>query len=179
MALTKEKKREVQAQYEAWLEQSQAVFLVEYTGMNMPAFDALRHKVRAAGGEFHVVKNTLSKRAFEAQGFTLPGEYFLGSTAVGFAFEDAPAMAKILSETAKELPAVKIKGGLLDGQLVSAAEVRALADLPPLPVMRAHLLRTILAPASKIVRTLAEPGRQIAQVLKSFADAEADSAAPA
>jgi len=179
LALTKEKKQDVQAQYEGWLEKSQAVFLVEYTGMNMPAFDALRRKVRETGGEFHVIKNTLGKRAFEAQGFTTPEEYFLGSTAAGFAFEDPPAMAKILSEMAKELPAVKIKGGLLNGQVVSGADVRALAALPPLPVMRAHLLGTIMAPATKLARTLAEPGRQIAQVLKAYADAEADVSAPA
>ena len=68
---------------------------------------------------------------------------------------------------------MKIKAGYLEGRMMTAEEVKALADLPPLPVMRATLLGTLLAPASQLVRTLAEPGRQVAAVIKAYADQDA------
>jgi large subunit ribosomal protein L10 len=171
LALSKERKEQLQAQYETWIKESQAVVLTEYTGLTMAMIDDLRTKVRDAGGEFHVIKNTLGKRAFDAAGFETPADYFIGSTAFGVAFEDAPGIAKVIKDFGKDAPMVQIKGGLMDGEIVSSDTMIALAELPPLPVVRGQLLGTILAPASKLVRTLAEPGRSLAQVVKARADA--------
>ena len=173
MAISKQQKRDMVAQYGEWLERSGAFVLAEYTGMNMKDMDALRAKVREAGGEFHVVKNTLAKLALKEAKIDYDEEHFLSSTAIGFAFEDPPALAKVISDFEKESDALKIKVGYLEKQMMSAAEVKALADLPPLPVMRATLLSTILAPASQLVRTLAEPGRQVAAVMKAFSERDA------
>jgi len=173
LAISKQQKREMVAQYSEWLERSGAFVLAEYTGMTMKDMDALRAKVREAGGEFHVVKNTLAKLALKEAEIDYDEKYFLSSTAIGFAFEDPPALAKAISDFEKETDALKIKVGYLDKQMMSAAEVKALADLPPLPVMRATLLSTILAPASQLVRTLAEPGRQVAAVMKAFSERDA------
>jgi large subunit ribosomal protein L10 len=173
LALTKEQKREVVAQYGEWLERSDAFVLAEYTGMNMKSMDELRAKVREAGGEFHVVKNTLAKLALKEADIKFQDEHFLSSTAIGFAFEDPPALAKAITDFAQETDFLKVKVGYLEKQMMSAAEVKALADLPPLPVMRATLLSTILAPASQLVRTLAEPGRQVAAVVKAFSERDA------
>jgi large subunit ribosomal protein L10 len=175
LAITKQQKREIVAQYVEWLERSGAFVVTEYTGLDMKAIDALRTKIREAGGEFHVVKNTLVKLALKDADIAFDDEHFLGSTAIGFAFEDPPALAKAISEFSKESEFVKIKVGYLDKQMMSAADVKALADLPPLPVMRATLLSTLLAPASQLVRTLAEPGRQVAAVMKAYSE---QSAAP-
>lgn len=173
MALTKEKKKEVVAEYGSWLEKSRALIVTEYTGVNMKAIDDLRSKVREAGGEFHVVKNTLVKLALADLGYEYGETQFTGSTAIGFAFEDAPALAKAISDFAKTSDFVNIKFGYLDRRAMTAAEVNALADMPPLPVMRAQLLGTIMAPASQLARVLAEPGRQIAAVIKAYADKDA------
>ncbi len=173
MAITKKQKQEITARYSEWLEKSKAVVLAEYTGLNMKDFDALRAQVREAGGEFHVVKNTLMKRVLVDAGMEVEDENFIGSTAIGFAFEDAPALAKALSEFAKSSDFLKVKAGYLDAQHVSAAGVESLANLPPLPVMRATLLSTILAPATQLVRTFSEPGRQVAAVLKAFSEKDA------
>jgi large subunit ribosomal protein L10 len=173
LALSKEKKEQLQAQYQTWIEESQAVVLTEYTGLTMSMIDDLRAKVREAGGEFHVIKNTLGKRAFDAAGFSAPEEYWIGSTAFGIAFEDAPGIAKVIKDFGKDAPVIKIKGGLMDGELVSSEMVMALADLPPLPVVRGQLLGVISAPASKLARIIAEPGRALAQVVKAHADAAA------
>ena len=173
MALTKEQKRKVVAQYGEWLERSDAFVLAEYTGMTMKDMDELRAKIREAGGEFHVVKNTLTKLALKDAEIDFEEDHFLSSTAIGFAFEDPPALAKAMTDFARESDFLNVKVGYLDKQMMSAAEVKALADLPPLPVMRAILLSTILAPASQLVRTLAEPGRQIAAVMKAYSERDA------
>jgi large subunit ribosomal protein L10 len=153
LALSKEKKEQLKAQYQTWIEDSQAVVLTEYTGLTMTMIDELRAKVREVGGEFHVIKNTLGKRAFDAAGFSAPDEYWIGSTAFGIAFEDAPAVAKVIKDFGKEAEMIKIKGGLMDGEFVSPEMVMALADLPPLPVVRGQLLGVILAPATKLGRS--------------------------
>ncbi len=173
MANTKEQKREIVAQYGEWLERSDAFVVTEYTGLTMKDMDALRSKIREAGGEFHVVKNTLVKLALKDAEIDIEEDHFLGSTAIGFAFEDPPALAKAITDFAKESDFVKVKVGYLEKQMMSAAEVKALANLPPLPVMRATLLSTILAPASQLVRTLAEPGRQVAAVMKAYSERDA------
>ena len=170
MALSKERKQEVYAKYEAWFKDAAAIVLTEYTGLDMPAFDALRATIRESGGEFHVVKNTLAKRAFEAAGIEAPADYFVGSTAVGLAFDDPPGMAKAIVDLAKDKEFVVVKGGFLDKEHLNADQVKVMAKLPPLPVVRGQLLGTIMAPASKLVRTVNEPGRQIAQVVKAYSE---------
>lgn len=177
MAITKERKDQLIHQYGDWMKRSQLQVVMTYKGLSMKEVDGLRSKLREVGGEFHVVKNTLAKLAFQQAGMPLPEKFFEASTAIAFAFEDAPAIAKALNELQKTSEFVKVKGGYLDKKPVSPEGVKALADMPPLPVMRALLLGMMLAPASKLVRTLAEPARGLAAVLKAHAEPEA--AAPA
>ena len=179
MAITKEHKEQLIQQYGEWVKESQLQIVMSYTGLSMKDVDNLRSKLREVGGEFHVVKNTLARMAFQQAGMTLPENYFEASTAIAFAMEDAAATAKALTEFAKSSDFVIVKGAYLDASPISADAVKALADMPPLPVMRAQLLGTILAPASKLVRTLAEPARGLAAVLKAHADPEPEAAAAA
>jgi large subunit ribosomal protein L10 len=176
LAISKKRKGELVTQYEAWIDKSQAMFLTEYTGLSMKGVDDLRAKVRDIGGEFHIVKNTLGEVAFNSAGLDLPKGFLEGSSAIVFAFRDAPETAKVLSDFARTSEFVKIKGGYLDRNPITAEEVKSLAELPPLPVMRAQLLGIISAPASKLVRTLAEPARQVASVLKAYADKDSAAA---
>jgi large subunit ribosomal protein L10 len=173
LAISKERKVDVVSQYGAWVNRSQALFLTEYKGLSMKQLDDLRAKIREAGGEFHVVKNTLGSIALQSAGMRVPEGFFEGSTAVGFAFGDVPALAKTMSDYARTSEQFKIKGGYLGKAPITADQVKALADLPPLPVMRAQLLGTILAPASSLARILAEPARQVAAVLKAYAEKDA------
>jgi large subunit ribosomal protein L10 len=170
MAKSKEQKESILTQYMEWVSKSQAVVLVEYTGLKMMNLDAIRTKVREAGGEFHIVKNTLAKLALVKAGFEVPADYTENSTAIGFAFSDPAGFAKALTEATKGMEAVKIKGGFMGPVTLTSDEIKALASLPPLPVTRAQLLGVLLAPANKLVRTLAEPGRQIAYVVKAFSE---------
>jgi large subunit ribosomal protein L10 len=173
LAITKERKNELIAHYSEWVSRSKALVLTQYLGMTMKDIDALRAKVRENGGEFHIIKNTLALLAFERAGLVAPKEQFEGSTAIVFAFSDAPATVKAITEFARTTEFLKIKGGFFEKQSLTPEGVKALAELPPLPVVRAQLLGTLLAPASKLVRTLAEPGRMIAAVIKAHAEPEA------
>lgn len=170
MAITKERKEEILAAYSDWLTKSQAVILVEYTGLKMKDLDNIRARVRESGGEFHILKNTLARRAFADNGMNLPPEFLVQSTAVSFAFSDPASTAKALNDAAKGNEFVKVKGGFMNGQVLDAKQVKALAELPPLPVVRAQLLGVLQAPAGKLVRTIAEPARGLAAVIKAFAE---------
>jgi len=171
LAISKQRKEEMQAQYADWIKRSEAVILVEYTGVSMKALDNIRSKVRDSGGEFHVVKNTLARRVFAENGMDVPADYLLKSTAISFAFSDPASTAKALTDATKGNEFVKVKGGLMGGKTLNAAQVKALSDLPPLPVMRATLLGVLQAPAGKLVRTLAEPARGLAAVIKARSEA--------
>jgi large subunit ribosomal protein L10 len=170
LAVSKERKEEVLATYSEWLKKSQAVILVEYTGVKMKDLDSIRAKVRESGGEFHVVKNTLVRRAFSDNGMSIPDDYLVKSTAVSLAFTDPALTAKALNEATKGSEFVKVKGGFMAGQVLNAVQVKSLADMPPLPVVRAQLLGVLQAPAGKLVRTLAEPARGLAAVIKAFSE---------
>jgi large subunit ribosomal protein L10 len=176
LAVTKEHKQEIVATYQDWIGKSQAVFLTEYTGLSVKDIDALRAKIREVGGEFHIIKNTLGKLAFEGVGYEVPQSYFLGSTAAGFAFEDAASMAKALADFGKSAESLKLKGGYLESRIVNIEEIKSLAALPPLPVVQAQLLGTLMAPANQLARILVEPARQMASVFKSYAETEASPA---
>ncbi len=177
MAISKQRKEEMLSQYAEWLQKSQAVILVEYTSATMKEMDAIRAKVRESGGEFHVLKNTLAKRAFSDAGVNIPDEMLANSTAATFAFTDVAATAKALADATKNLDFVKVKGGVMERTVLNQTQVKALAELPPLPVVRAQLLGVLQAPASKLVRTVAEPARQIASVIKAYVDQSAPAAA--
>jgi len=170
LAISKERKEAVLARYQDWLKRSQAVILVEYTGASMKDMDNIRARIRETGGEFHVVKNTLARRAFADSGLTLSEDVLEKSTAVSFAYADPAATAKALSDVTRNMQFIKVKGGFMGAQMLNAAQVKALADLPPLPVVRSQLLGVLQAPAGKLVRTLAEPARSLASVLRAYTE---------
>jgi large subunit ribosomal protein L10 len=170
LAITKERKEELLQTYAELVKKSEGLILVEYRGLSMKGMDPLRGKVRDAAGELHVVKNTLALKALAAAGRPAPVELFTQTTAVGFAFTDVPAVAKALTTFAKDSEFVKVKGGLLGDKLLTPKEVEALADLPPLPIVRAQLLGLLQAPASRITGAIAGGVRQMVNVVKAYAD---------
>ncbi len=169
MAFTKKQKKEIKAQYEQWLQNSEAVFFISFNNMSMKEIDDLRKKVRETGSEVHVVKNTLMTKAFQDIGIAEPS-YLDGTSLAAFAFSDPPSLAKVFKDATKKSTIFEVKGGYLGKQLISAADISDLAELPPLPVMQATILGTIMAPASKLVRTLAEPARGLAAVIQAHSE---------
>lgn len=176
MAFTRSEKGAMMDGYREMLDKCQAIFVLEYSKMDMPVIDQIHKQAREAGGELHVVKNTLFTKVIDEIGYEVNDSTRIGTSLVGFAFNDAAALAKVVSEIAKN-DAFKIKGGYLDKAFLDEKSVKALSDLPPLPVMRAKLLGTILAPASKLVRTINEPGRSLAAVVQAHVTAQEPASA--
>jgi len=168
LAFSKQHKGVLMSQYVTWIKNSQVVFVLEYSKMGMKEIDGMRVKVREVGGQIHVVKNTVMMLALKEAG--IKTDELTGSLLFGFALNNPPAMAKVLVDSTRNSEIFKLKGGYLGGHAFPATSVRSLADLPPLPVMRATLLGVLQAPAGRLVRTLAEPSRQIARALQAYAE---------
>jgi large subunit ribosomal protein L10 len=173
LAFSKQHKSKMQEDYQDWLKKSQAMIVVEYSGLTMKGIDTIRAKAREAGGELHIVKNTLMKNVLKEQGIPVEEKLLDGSSAIGFSFADAPALAKAFVDFAKGNELFKVKGGYLGTDLMNPAQIKSLADLPPLPVMRATLLGMLQAPAGRLVRTIAEPARGLASVVRAYSEKSA------
>lgn len=150
-----------------------SVYLADYRGIDVPAAQALRSRIRQEGGgdfEYQVSKNTLLKRASEDTSAAEIAEHFQGPTAIAFSFGDPVGLAKILDEFARDNEPFELKGGLLDGKPVTPAEIGQLAKLPPLDSLRGKLIGLIQAPATKIARLVGEPGAGLARLVAARRD---------
>lgn len=178
LAFTKEHKGVMLAGYEKSLAKSQLVLVLEYSKMRQQNIDELRGKMRDAGAKLVVVKNTLMDLALANAGYNKPAP-LAGNVIFIFGSGDIAALAKTLTDAIQKSEVFKLKLGYMDGALISAAQVKALADLPPLPIVRGQLLGTINGAAAKLVRTLAEPGRRAAAVLQAHVDKQKEAASAA
>jgi len=169
LAFTRKEKEAMVEQYRSWIESSNAFFVMSYQKMRMPAIDEAREQLREANGEIHVVKNRLFKLVMDEMGLEYDDGFWEENNMVSFAFGDAPSVAKVMSDISKT-SVFDIRLGYMDKNLVTADQVKSLADLPTLPVMRGIVLGTIMASATKLVRTLAEPARSMAAVVKAFSE---------
>jgi large subunit ribosomal protein L10 len=139
------------------LEKSAAVFVGEYRGMTVAQSTQLRAKVREAGGELKIAKNTLFAIAMKEAGLeTLPESMAAGPNIYALCYGDPVAVAKILNDyaTDKTQKAFILKGGLLGKSALTAAQIQALANLPPKDVLIGQVVRTIAAPLTGLVTVL-------------------------
>ncbi|MFH1681232.1 MAG: 50S ribosomal protein L10 [Candidatus Eisenbacteria bacterium] len=138
------------------LESAQAVVLADFTGLSVDGISRLRREFRKSGSEFFVIKNTLGRIA--ARDMNMEGlERFLdrGPTGWAVAIADPIAPAKVIKDFAKannDLPVVK--GGFIDGSVLSAVEIARVADLPPKPVLVAQIMGLVNAPMQGVVSTV-------------------------
>lgn len=151
--------------------------IVDYKGISVADDTALRRKLREAGVEYAVVKNTLLRFAFDNTGLGELDPQLNGSTAIAIA-SDAVAAAKILSEySTKTKEAFKIKGGFVDGKVIDKEGVKALAELPSKEVLIATVLAGFNAPITGFVNVLNGNIRGLAAALKAIADKKSEEAA--
>lgn len=176
MALTRERKEELVAQYVELLNQSSGIFLAEYSGITVQQMQDLRAEVRKANGAFHVTKNTLLRNALDETGRSLPEELLTGQTATGFALGEVPSLAKALADFSDEIDTFKIKGGMMAGDFLTAEQVEALADLPSLDELRAQIIGMISSPAQNVTSAIANGVRQLINVLDAYAKQEEEGA---
>lgn len=152
------------------LNNSPFLIVVEYGGMNVNHFAELRNRLGGAGATLTVIKNTFLRRSIKDAGLPDLDAHLVGQTAFVVGEKDICAAAKILKTFAAEFEKPTIRVAILDNAILETAEVIALADLPPKEVLQAQLLGLLLSPATKLVRTLNEPGASLARVLAAMAE---------
>lgn len=150
------------------------VVVAHYKGLSVAEISDLRAQVREAGAGFRVTKNRLAKIALVDTPFEPIGDLFVGPTAVAFS-DDPVAAPKAVTSFAKKNDKLVVVGGGLANHLLTAAQVKALADLPPLDDVRAKILSLLNTPASRLVGLLQAPGGQLARVLAARAETEQQS----
>ncbi len=167
--MKREEKYQIVEELHAALAESSAGVVTHYRGLSVAQMSDLRRRLKDAGASIRVVKNTLVRRAAEGTEFKAAEPLFTGPVALAYG-SDPVSMAKAVAEFAKEHPVLEIQGGVLDGKLIDAGEVKALAELPSREVLLAMLLSTMQSPITGLVRTLNEIPSSFVRALAAIRD---------
>ena len=157
--MDKNEKERVVGDLTARLKTAETLFVADYRGLTMPQIDALRGKLVEHGAKLTVVKNTLTRRAAEAAGADALLTLLEGPSAIAFieADGDMVAVAKALADSVKETKVLEIRGGVMLGRTISAAEVDELSKLPPFDVLRGQVLGAIIGPLQSLLGLVSAP----------------------
>ena len=149
---------------------STIILVTDYKGLDVAAMNDLRRKLRAEEVEYQVVKNSLLIRASEDNDVALIKDQFKGPSAIALSYDDPVAPAKIISQFAKDNDKLEIKVGVMNGQVLDAGAIKALAKLPSREVLLGQLLSALNAIPTSFVRTIAEVPRSFVNVLAAIRD---------
>jgi large subunit ribosomal protein L10 len=168
--VNKQEKKEAIEELHEKFARAKAAVITGYRGINVEQITELRARLRKSQVEYRVVKNTLARRAAEGTGLELLKNDFVGPVGIALGYDDVIAPARELFEFSKTEAKLELKVGVLDGKLLKEADIKAVASLPSLKVLRGKIVGLLQAPASRMVGILAAPGGQVARVLKAKAD---------
>ncbi|NIO10580.1 MAG: 50S ribosomal protein L10 [Deltaproteobacteria bacterium] len=156
---------EVQDKFKA----AKMAIVTEYRGLTVTQMGQLRREVRAASGEYKVIKNTMARLAMKNDGAFSALEGLLeGPNGWVFSYEDPVNLSKALVKFTEQNEMLKIKGGVLEGEFLEPSKVKDLAKLPSRPELQAKLLALMQAPATQLVRLIQEPGARVARLLETI-----------
>jgi len=164
------KKEQVVSELNKCFSEAQAIIVTDFKGIGMEALTELRVKLRAAGCEYHVAKNTLVKLASKGTSLGQLDEMMVGNNALGVTTGDPAALAKAISDFAKANDKFVIKGGVLGEKVMDTAQIKALANMPSREVMLATLLGTMNAVPTSFVRVLAAVPQKLVYALSAIRD---------
>ncbi len=167
-------KREMVENIKAMLPEAKATLVTNHTGLNVEEINGLRNQLKKEGVEFHVVKNTLARIAANETGYECLNAYLEGPTAIAFVKNDPVIATKLLVKFIKEHKKLVLKGGLLEGKVISAEEIRAVADLPPREVLLARLAGAMMRPLNDMASVLSGPIRSFAYALQAVQQQRAE-----
>jgi large subunit ribosomal protein L10 len=149
---------------------AEAIFAVDYRGISVAQAASLRERLREADARFRVVKNSLTERAADQAGVSDLKPMLVGPTALAMVRGDAALAAKALNDLARQLNLLEFKGGMLNGSVLSADDVRSIARLPSRDILNAQLVGTIAAPLTGLARGLNALIAGVAIQLQAMAD---------
>lgn len=148
-------------------ERAQITILTDYRGLSVSQLQDLRASLRPVDSEFRVAKNTLVRIAAERAGIEGLETHLEGPTAVLFGFGDVAAPAKAVSDFARSSRILQVKAGLMNGQVLSSAEVEAIATLPPREELLGKLVGMLASPMARTVGVLSGPSRSMAYLVNA------------
>ncbi len=160
MPLTRNTKEEILGGYEEAMASAEHAFVIGFKGITVNQVNDLRSKVRKSGGQYVVIKNTLARLAVAGKPLEQVKEHFTGPTAVAYSLADPVALAKVLTDFAKDAPVIEFKGGLVEGRPIAASQVKEIASLPGRQELLAKLVFLMQSPIQRFVRVLAATGPQ-------------------
>jgi large subunit ribosomal protein L10 len=160
-----EKKQKAEALHRE-LEKSRTVILSGFEGITVAQDFALRRKVAQVGAKYKVVKNSLIERASQGTPLEPAAKELKGTTSLAYTQADPVALAKVLSAYAKENPLLKFKSGVVEGRVVSMADISVVANLPAREELLSKALFLMKAPARNVAVALAGVGRKLAVVVQ-------------
>jgi large subunit ribosomal protein L10 len=169
MPLTRTDKEKLIAEYQEGLATAPHAFLLGFKGITVPQATELRNRVRATGGEYLVVKNNLALRAIDSTALAALEEHFAGPTAVVYSAKDPVALAKALTDYAKDVPAIELKAGMVERRAVAAGQIKEIAQLPSREQLIAKLLYLLQSPIVRFARVLAAVPQSLVVVLDQVA----------
>lgn len=146
-----------------------AAFVLAPKGLTVNQVSTLRRKIRASQGRYRVLKNRLALRAIDGSPYAPLAPHLKGESALAFGAADPAPLAKAIEEFAKDNQGLTVKAGIVDGRLIGAAQVKAIADLPPRPVLVARLLGTLRQPMVRLVTVLQGPARGLVRAMDEIA----------
>ena len=155
------------------LERSKAVFLADFTGLNVEAVNKLRRDLQQRGDEFQVVKNTLLRRAVQDTPAAGLAKTLTGPCGLTISFQDPVASAKVLADFAKEREKFVFKGGMLQGKVLAAEDIGQLARMPSREVLLGQMLSSLVAVPTGLVSALAGIIQKFLMTLKALEEEKA------
>ena len=172
MAVIRPEKAAKVAELKEIFSSAKCVVLVDFCGLTVAQDTELRNKMREAGVSYEVNKNTMIRIAAQEAGIVGLEAYLEKNTALAASETDPVAVAKIICEFAKTNKQLVVKAGVLDGKVISAEEIKALAELPPKEVLVAKLLGSMNAPISGFVNVLQGTIRNVVYALDAIREAK-------
>ena len=176
MALNLEDKKAIVAEVNETAGNALSLVIADARGVNVTDMTELRAKAREQKIDLRVVRNTLAKRAFEGTDFECVSDVLTGPSLFGFSMEDPGAVARLFKEFAKTNDKFEIKALSVSGQLLDKAQVDVLANLPTLEQALGQLASVMIAPVSKLVRTLNDVPSKVTRVVAAVRDQKQEAA---
>jgi large subunit ribosomal protein L10 len=168
--LNRTEKEQVIGELHEKMAKAKTAIVAEPKGLDVATVTELRRKLRDQKVEYRVVKNTLAARAAKGTSLEPLAEKFVGPTAIVMSYDDLVVPAKLLVDFMKDRENFAIRTAVVDGKVIDAKGVQALARMPGLKELRAQLAGMINQPATKLVRMIGTPGQQLARVLGARRD---------
>lgn len=170
MATTRKKKEATLEELREKFQGAQSVAFAQYAGLSVEQVSKLRKELRSAGVEFKVAKRTLFKIAAKEQGLELPDDVMMGTVGAAFSFEDGIAGPRLIKKLTKDFEKLQLLGGIMDGKVMTVAEMKEIAGLPSKQELLAKFVGLMRAPLQGFYGAIQTPLGSFARSVQQYAE---------